>query len=227
MVTAIVLAAGRSTRMGGGPNKQFIELLGKPLVYYSLAAFEQCPAIDTVVLVRRSDYAQQAEQVVREFGFKKVVAFADGGTERQDSVSNGLKACESRTDIVAVHDGARPLVTPALIESTIVSARAFGTGIAATKVVDTLKEANEHKTVVRTVDRTKLWAVQTPQTVKYRLLRDAYAKVFEKKQVVTDEAAAVELLGEKVHLVETPFLNLKITTPSDLAIAEALLRQPQ
>jgi 2-C-methyl-D-erythritol 4-phosphate cytidylyltransferase len=210
--------------MGGGPNKQFIELLGKPLLFYSLAAFEQCPAIDTVVLVRRPDYAEQAEQIVREFGFKKVTAFADGGAERQDSVSNGLKACESRTDIVAVHDGARPLVTPALIESTIASARAFGTGIAATKVVDTIKEVNEDKTVVRTVDRTKLWAVQTPQTVTFSLLRDAYAKVFEKKIVVTDEAAAVELLGEKVHLVETPFLNLKITTPSDLAMGEALLR---
>jgi 2-C-methyl-D-erythritol 4-phosphate cytidylyltransferase len=227
MVSAIVLAAGRSTRMGSGSNKQFIEVLGKPLLFYSLAAFEQCPAIDTVVLVRRPDYAQQAERIVREFGFKKVSAFADGGVERQDSVSNGLKACGSRTDIVAVHDGARPLVTPALIESTIVSARAFGTGIAATKVVDTIKEANEDKTVVRTVDRTRLWAVQTPQTVKFSLLRDAYAKVFEKKLVVTDEAAAVELLGETVHLVETPFLNLKVTTPSDLAIAEALLRQRQ
>ncbi|HVM60072.1 MAG TPA: 2-C-methyl-D-erythritol 4-phosphate cytidylyltransferase [Verrucomicrobiae bacterium] len=225
MVTAIVLAAGRSTRMGGGSNKQFLELLGKPLIVYSLAAFEQCRAIDAVVLVRRPDCAGQAEQVVREFGFKKVAAFADGGAERQDSVSNGLKVCGSETDIVAVHDGARPLVTPALIESTIASARAFGTGIAATKVVDTIKEANEDRTVVRTVDRTKLWAVQTPQTVKSGLLREAYAKVFEKKLVVTDEAAAVELLGEKVHLVETPFLNLKITTPSDLTMAEALLRQ--
>jgi 2-C-methyl-D-erythritol 4-phosphate cytidylyltransferase len=220
---AIVLAAGRSTRMGGGPNKQFIELLGKPLLYYSLAAFEQCPAVDAVVLVRRPDYARQAEQIVREFGFRKVTAFADGGVERQDSVGNGLKGCESRTDIVAVHDGARPLVTPALIESTIASACAFGTGIAATKVVDTIKEANVDKTVVRTVDRTRLWAVQTPQTVKSSLLRAAYAKVMEKKIVVTDEAAAVELLGEEVHLVEAPFLNLKITTPSDLAIAEALL----
>jgi 2-C-methyl-D-erythritol 4-phosphate cytidylyltransferase len=223
MVTAIVLAAGRSTRMGGGPNKQFINLLGQPLLCYSLAAFQQCAVIDTIVLVRRPDYAQQTEQIVREFGFKKVSAFADGGVERQDSVSNGLKACESRTEIVAVHDGARPLVTTGLIESTVASARAFGTGIAATKVVDTIKEANEDKTVVRTVDRTKLWAVQTPQTARFGLLRDAYARVFEKKIVVTDEAAAVELLGEKVHLVETPFLNLKVTTPSDLTMAEALL----
>ena len=113
----------------------------------------------------------------------------------------------------------------ALIESTIATARSFGAGIAATKVVDTIKEANEDKTVIQTVDRTKLWAVQTPQTIRFQLLREAYAKVFEKKLLVTDEAAAVQLLGHRVDLVETPFLNLKITMPADLAMAEALLRQ--
>ena len=123
MVTAIVLAAGRSTRMGGGPNKQFIELLGKPLLYYSLTAFEQCRVIDAIIVVRRPDCAQQAEQIVHEFGFRKVVAFADGGVERQNSVWNGLEKCDPATDMVAVHDGARPLVTPALIESTVASAQ--------------------------------------------------------------------------------------------------------
>ncbi len=225
MVTAIVLAAGQSTRMGGGPNKQFIELLGKPLVYYSLAAFEQCRLVDAIVVVRRPDYARQAEQIVHVSGFQKVVAFTNGGIERQNSVWNGLEKCDPATDIVAVHDGARPLVTSALIESTVTSAQAHGTGISASKVVDTIKEANADKTVVRTVDRTRLWAVQTPQTVRFPLLREAYSKVFEKQVVVTDEAAAVESLGQKVHLVETPFLNLKITTPADLAVAEALLRQ--
>jgi 2-C-methyl-D-erythritol 4-phosphate cytidylyltransferase len=225
MVTAIVLAGGRSTRMGGGPNKQFIELLGKPLVYYSLAAFQQCPAIDAIVLVRRPDCAQQADRIVQEFGFGKVAAVVDGGAERQNSVWNGLDKCDPATEIVAVHDGARPLVTPALIESTITAARSFGAGIAATKVVDTIKEAGADKIVTKTVDRTKLWAVQTPQTVRFQLLRKAYAKVFEQKLVVTDEAAAVQLLGHRVDLVETPFLNLKITTPADLAMAEALLRQ--
>jgi 2-C-methyl-D-erythritol 4-phosphate cytidylyltransferase len=224
MVTAIVLAAGRSTRMGGGLNKQFIELLGKPIIWYSLTAFEMCGAVDSVILVRRPDYAQETEQIVREFGFHKVVAVTDGGVERQNSVWNGLEKCDPATEIVAVHDGARPLVTAALIQSTIDSARASGTGIAATKVVDTIKEAGEDKTVIRTVDRTKLWAVQTPQTVRLPLLRKAYTKIFGENAIVTDEAAAVESLGQKVHLVETPFLNLKITTASDLAIAEALLR---
>jgi 2-C-methyl-D-erythritol 4-phosphate cytidylyltransferase len=223
MVTAIVLAGGRSTRMGGGPNKQFIELLGKPLVYYSLAAFEQCSVVDAIVLVRRPEYSEPAAQIARQF--TKVAAFADSGLERQNSVWNGLEKCSPATEIVAVHDGARPLITPALIESTVASARLSGTGIAATKVVDTIKEANTDKTVIRTVDRTKLWAVQTPQTIRFELLRKAYSAVLKKNIVVTDEAAAVEQLGQPVHLVETAFLNLKITTPSDLAMAEALLRQ--
>lgn len=227
MVTAIVLAAGRSTRMGGGGNKQFLELLGNPLVYYSLSAFQSCSMVDAIILVRRPDYAQQAEQIVKKYKFKKVVVFADGGIERQNSVWNGLEKCDASTEIVAVHDGARPLVTATLVMATIESARTYGSGIAATKIVDTIKEANEDRTVARTVDRTKLWAVQTPQTVRFDLLREAYTKVFEKKLVVTDEAAAVELIGHPVRLVETPFLNLKITTPVDLAMAEALLRHRQ
>jgi len=222
MVTAIVLAAGRSRRMGGDINKQFRELLGKPILWYSLAVFEQCAAVDAVVVVRRPDCAKQAEQLARDF--KKIIALTDGGVERQNSVWNGLGKCPSDTEIVAVHDGARPLVTPELIEATIQSAREHGTGIAATKIVDTIKEADKQRTILRTVDRTKLWAVQTPQTARCELLRRAYAKVLEQGIIVTDEAAAVERLGERVKLVDTPFLNLKITMPSDLAIAEALLR---
>jgi 2-C-methyl-D-erythritol 4-phosphate cytidylyltransferase len=174
-------------------------------------------------LVRRPDYADEATELGRDFS--KVIAFADGGVERQNSVWNGTEKCPTGTEIVAVHDGARPLVTPALIEATIASARQHGTGIAATKIVDTIKEADDTRTILRTVDRTKLWAVQTPQTVRYELLRRAYTKILEQGIIVTDEAAAVERLGEPVRLVDTPFLNLKITTPSDLAMAEALLRQ--
>jgi 2-C-methyl-D-erythritol 4-phosphate cytidylyltransferase len=225
MVTGILLAAGRSSRMGGGTNKQFIELLGRPVALFSLLAFEQCPAIDAIVVVRRPEYADAIAKIVADNHCRKVVAFADGGVERQNSVWNGLEKCPAGTEIVAVHDGARPLVTPALIEATIESARVHGTGIAATKVVDTIKEADENRVVLRTVDRTKLWAMQTPQTIRYELLRRAYAKVLEQGIVVTDEGAAVEGLGEKVHLVDTPFLNLKVTTPGDLATVEALLRQ--
>lgn len=224
MVTAIILAAGRSSRMGGGTNKQFLELLGKPLLYYSLAAFEQSPNVESIILVRRPDYAEQAEQIVRTFGFNKVAGFVDGGVERQNSVWNGLQRCDSSAKIIAVHDGARPLVTPELIEATIASAREHGTGIASTKIVDTVKEADEHRAILRNVDRTRLWSVQTPQTARVDLLREGYAKVFEMNLIVTDESAAIKTLGVPVHLVEWPALNFKITTPADLSIAEALLR---
>ena len=220
MVTGIVLAAGRSTRMGGGPNKQFIELSGQLLLWYSLMAFEQCPAVAEIIIVSRPDCADAAQSLAR--AFTKVTAVVMGGAERQNSVWNGLENVTG--EIVAVHDGARPLVTRALIEATIQSAQQYGTGIAATKVVDTIKEVAPDKTVTRTVDRTKLWAVQTPQTVRTDLLRQAYGQVLAQGIIVTDEAAAVELLGQPVHLVETPFLNLKVTTPSDLATVAALLR---
>ena len=223
MVSAIILAAGRSTRMGGGPNKQFIELAGKPLIWYALTAFEHCPAVTEIIIVRQPDYADAIRRIAGDF--KKVTTFVDGGVERQNSVWNGLEKVTGQ--IIAVHDGARPLVTSALIDATIECARQHGTGIAATKVVDTIKEAAPDKTVTRTVDRTKLWAVQTPQTVRTDLLRQAYGKVFSQGIIVTDEAAAVELLGQPVHLVETPFLNLKVTTPADLVTVEALLRMRQ
>jgi 2-C-methyl-D-erythritol 4-phosphate cytidylyltransferase len=223
MTSAVVLAAGRSTRMGGSTNKQFIELAGKPLIFYSLAAFQASP-VDEIVLVTWPEHRENAQKIVKKFGFSKVKKYADGGKERQNSVKNGLDACDSRTEIVAVHDGARPLVTPELISATISSAKTHGSGVAATKIVDTVKEVGENFTVSRTIDRTKLWAVQTPQTFSYKILREAYEKVFEKSLVVTDEAAAVELLGKPVRLVATTFFNVKVTMPADLAIAEALLR---
>ena len=222
-MTGIFLAAGRSTRMGGGPNKQFIELGGKPLLWYSLTAFEQCTPVTEIIIVSRLDYMDAARQLARDF--KKVAAIVEGGVERQNSVWNGV--AKASGEIVAVHDGARPLVTPALIEATVASAWEYGTGIAATKVVDTIKEAGPDRTVTRTVDRTKLWAVQTPQTSRTDLLRQAYQQVFSQGIIVTDEAAAIAMLGHPVHLVETPFLNLKVTTPADLATVEALLRSRQ
>lgn len=218
--SAIVLAAGRSTRMGGGPNKQFIELSGQPLIWYSLTVFTHCAAVTEIIIVSRPECLAEARRLAD--AFPKITALVEGGVERQNSVWNGLEKVTG--DIVAVHDGARPLVTPALIDATIASARHHGTGIAATKVVDTIKEAAPDKTVTRTVDRTKLWAVQTPQTVRTDLLRQAYAKVLGQGIIVTDEAAAVELLGQPVHLVETPFLNLKVTTPADLPTVAALLQ---
>ncbi|MDD4174547.1 MAG: 2-C-methyl-D-erythritol 4-phosphate cytidylyltransferase, partial [Kiritimatiellae bacterium] len=147
-----------------------------------------------------------------------------GGARRQDSVQNGMKEMDPETRVVVVHDGARPCVTPELIDETIKMAKRNGCGIASSRVWDTIKYVERGSTVDHTVDRTKLWAVQTPQAFKVELLQRAYKAVEEQKVTVTDEASAVELIGEPVRLVEWPRHNIKITTAEDLPIAAAVLK---
>jgi 2-C-methyl-D-erythritol 4-phosphate cytidylyltransferase len=224
MNSAIIVAAGKSERMGVGTDKAFLSLGPRPVLAWSLLAFEQCHDIDQIVLVVRKDQLLAARGVTQMFGISKMREIVAGGVRRQDSVANGLEVLDPDTRIVAVHDGARPCITPDLIAETIRSAKRVGSGVAATRVVDTIKFVERGTTVDRTLDRDKLWAVQTPQTFKIDILRKAYAKVAEKNAVVTDEAAAVELLGEPVRLVEWTRTNPKITTAEDLPVAAALLK---
>lgn len=224
MIFGIIVAAGKSERMGADVDKAFLSLGTRPVVSYSLQAFEQCPMIDGVILVVRKDRVDSARGMIQMFGFSKVRHVIAGGTSRQASVMNGLDKLGDDVKIVAVHDGARPCVTPALIEETIKSAKRFGSGVAAVKVTDTIKEVDRGTLVSRTVDRTRLWAVQTPQTFRVDWLRKAYALTLKKKLAVTDEASAVEALGEEVHLAPVPGFNIKITTPADLLLAATILR---
>ena len=224
MNSAIIVAAGKSERMGVGTDKAFLSLGSRPVLAWSLLAFEQCHDIDQIVLVVRKEQIAATRGATQMFGISKLRAIVAGGQRRQDSVANGLAALDPDTRIVAVHDGARPCVTPDLISETIKSAKRGGSGIAASRVVDTIKFVERGSTVDHTLDRDKLWAVQTPQTFKIELLRKAYAKVAEKNVVVTDEAAACELIEEPVRLVEWPRANPKITAPEDLTVAAALLK---
>jgi 2-C-methyl-D-erythritol 4-phosphate cytidylyltransferase len=224
MNSAIIVAAGKSERMGVGTDKAFLSLGARPVLAWSLLAFEQCHDIEQIVLVVRKEQLVAARGVVQMFGISKMRAVVAGGARRQDSVAIGLQALDPATRIVAVHDGARPCVTPDLVTETIRSAKRAGSGVAASRVVDTIKFVEHGSTVERTIERDKLWAVQTPQTFKVDLLRKAYAKVAAQATVLTDEAAAVELLGEAVRLVEWPRANPKITTAEDLTIAAALLK---
>jgi 2-C-methyl-D-erythritol 4-phosphate cytidylyltransferase len=196
----------------------------RPVLAYSLMAFEQCPMIDGVILVVRKDRVESARGLVQVFGCAKVRKVIAGGLTRQGSVRNGLAELGDDVDIVAIHDGARPCVTSRIIEETIRSAKQHGSGVAAVKVNDTIKEAERNMVVTRTVDRAKLWAVQTPQTFGLDLLRKAYEHVGKKKLIVTDDAAAVEEMGERVYLVPSPWTNIKITTPEDLALASMILK---
>ena len=224
MTAAIILAAGRGVRMGAKEDKAFLGLGRRPLVAYSLAAFEACADVGAVILVVRGDREASAREACRALGVSKLAAVVTGGGLRQDSVRAGLAALPPGAEIVAVHDAARPLVTPELISATIRSARETGSGVAAAKVVDTLKLAGPGNVAESTVDRDGLWAVATPQTFRAELLRRAYDAVAAAGAVVTDDAGALEFIGEKARLVEWRKPNLKVTVPEDLAVAEALLR---
>jgi 2-C-methyl-D-erythritol 4-phosphate cytidylyltransferase len=224
MNTVILVAAGKSERMGSNTDKAFLSLGARPVMAWSLLAFEQCLEIDHIILVVRKDQVLAAKSVAQMFGISKLRKVVAGGVRRQDSVLNGMKEMEPDTRVVIVHDGARPCVTPELISETIKAAKRNGCGIAAARVWDTVKYVERGSTVDHTVDRSKLWAVQTPQAFKVELLQRAYRAVEEQNVVVTDEASAVELIGEPVRLVEWPHPNIKITTADDLPLAAAVLK---
>lgn len=223
MVAAIIVAAGKSERMGAGTDKTFLNLGPKPVVAWSLLAFEHCADIDQIVLVVRKEQVVAAKAVARMFGISKVVAVVPGGSRRQDSVVNGLNALDADTRLVVVHDGARPCVTPETISGTVKLARRSGAAVVGSRIWDSVKLVEKGTAVTRTEDRSKLWAVQTPQAFDVRLLRRAYAAVDERKLDVTDDASAVELLGETVKIYETEKPNFKITTVEDLQVAAAVV----
>lgn len=220
----VIVAAGKSERMGPEVDKAFISLGTKPVLAYSLAAFETCPDIEGMVLVVRKDRIEAARALAETYGFSKVRKVVAGGGLRQASVWNGLSEVPEEAEIVAVHDGARPCVTADLISETIRCALRHGAGVAAVPITDTVKYVSRGHIVEKTLDRSKLWAVQTPQAFRRALLMRAFEALRKKKQtVVTDEACAVELIGEPVYLVPAPVTNIKLTTPDDLAMAAALL----
>lgn len=222
VASAILVAAGQSQRMEGR-DKLFVELAGRPLLYYALAAFESCAAVDHVVLVLSRDAAEPALELLKREGFWKVDRTCLGGDRRQDSVRAGLEALRA-CGWVVVHDAARPLVTPSLIEAGIRAAQETGAAIAALPVVDTLKRATAGGKILFTVEREGLWSAQTPQVFRYDLLLAAH----EQQQIdATDDAGLVERMGAAVCLYEGSVQNLKVTAPEDIAVAEALIRLRQ
>ncbi|MDP2956947.1 MAG: 2-C-methyl-D-erythritol 4-phosphate cytidylyltransferase [Longimicrobiales bacterium] len=217
-VGAVIVAAGESRRMGG-VDKIFTPLLGVPLILHPLRVFNDSPLVDEIALVVAPARVEEARRLVSERGLSKVRAVRGGGTRRQDSVRVGLEAL-SRCDWVLVHDGARCCVSPSLIEAGLEAARESGAAIAAVPVVDTVKVVADQQ-VQSTLDRNSLWAVQTPQVFRTELLLDAHRRCPE---LVTDDAAMVERLGVPVRVFMGAYDNLKVTTPEDLLLAEAILR---
>ena len=224
MVTAIIVAAGKSERMGGGTDKAFLNLGSKPVVAWSLLAYEKNVDVDRIILVVRKDQLTAAKAVARMFGISKMFKIVAGGTRRQDSVQAGLKEVDVDTRIVVVHDGARPCVSQEVISDVIKSARRGAASVSGCRIRDTVKIVEKGSTVSSTVDRTKYWTVHTPQAFPCSMLRKAYAAVEASKQEVFDDSQAAEIAGETVKICETDKPNIKITTPEDLQVAAAILK---
>ncbi len=226
MVTAIILASGKGTRMGAGLDKCFLSLGPRPVVAWSLLAFEKCKEVDHIILTVRKDQLAAARGLQTMFGISKLQAIVIGGARRQDSVAAALREVEPiATRYVVIHDAARPCITPELIRETLKYAKRFGSGVAAHPVADTIKVAGKGMTVESTPDRSTLWAVQTPQAFAADKLLPAYARLApDKATTYTDDAALLEAAGEATRLVRWDAPNPKITTPIDLTIAAAILR---
>ena len=218
-VGAIVVAAGKSERMGG-VEKIFAIIDGKPLLAHAVEAFQQSPIVDSIVIVLAKDKVGIGLDLVKKFGWNKVVAVCPGGARRQDSVSEGLKQFD-KVDWVMIHDGARPCVTQDIIERGLEQAKETGAAIPAMPVADTIKVVSSDSYVKDTPPRAQLWAVQTPQVFRFDILSEAHRKA---KGDVTDDAGMVESLGHKVKVFRGSYTNIKVTTPEDLIIAEAIIK---
>ena len=225
MVAALIVAAGKGTRMGPGVDKLFLELDGLPVVGRTWRTFDATECIEQIVLVVREGMQRDFEELGTKLALKKKFRLIPGGKERQDSVWNGLEALPPETEIVAIQDAARPCTTSALIAATVQAAIESGAAVAAQPVTDTIKESATGNLVDRTLDRSRLWAVQTPQTFRVDVIRPALAEVRRRGLQLTDDTAACELTGHPVRLVRSNEPNPKVTTPADIAFIEALLRR--
>jgi len=222
MTTAIIVAAGKSERMGAGTDKAFLSLVNKPVVAWSLLAFERCADVDRIVLVVRKDQQIAAKAVVRMFGISKLQAIVPGGNKRQDSVSAGLAACDLDTRYVLIHDGARPCITSDVIGEVVKLVKRVPAVAIVRRMTDSVKRVEKGLQVASSENRDRLWSVQTPQGFQIKTIRAAYAKLG--KTEITDDCQAVEMMGEPVKLYECNKPNFKITTVEDLQIASALLK---
>jgi 2-C-methyl-D-erythritol 4-phosphate cytidylyltransferase len=224
-VSAVIVAAGRGARMGPNVDKLFLEIAGRPIVAHAWAVFDSCPLINEIVLVIRPGMEAEFDKLAVTHRFSKTYRYAPGGTERQNSVWNGLERISSQADVVAIQDGARPCATHAIIRETIEAARRVGAAVAAQKVTDTLKEAGADDLISRNVDRARLWSVQTPQCFQVEVIRRALTEAFARGLSLTDDTAACELIGQAVQLVPSATPNPKATSPVDLPFLETLLQR--
>ena len=219
-VSAVIVAAGRSSRMGG-VDKTFAPLLGAPLIAHTVERFEAHPLVGEIALVLAAESVERGRELAKSRGWRKATQVCPGGARRQDSVYNGLTAM-SPCDLVMVHDGARPCVDAATLERGIHAAAEHGAAVAGTPVKDTIKRVSPDLLIEDTPERARLWAAQTPQVFRYDLLLQAHRR---SEGDFTDDAAMVESLGIPVRMFEGTYENIKVTTAGDLVVAETFLRE--
>ncbi|MFZ0916353.1 MAG: 2-C-methyl-D-erythritol 4-phosphate cytidylyltransferase [Candidatus Udaeobacter sp.] len=223
MLSTIIVAAGDSRRMGF--DKLFAAIAGKPVIAHTIRAFERASSVNEIIIVARENRREEIKAIVRDESFVKVRSIVPGGRQRQDSVRAGLDHLDSFARYVAVHDAARPMITPEQIERVFQRCADQGAATLAEPINDTLKRAGVDLIVTDSVDRNQLYAMQTPQIFERQLIEEAYRVLFAENISVTDEVSAVERLGRKVVLVLNDDFNFKVTYPRDLPLAEFILRE--
>lgn len=217
---AIVVAAGQSSRMRG-VDKIFYPLGGMPIVWHSLSILLSHPSISQTVLVTAKENVRRADQLIASYAASGEISVCEGGERRQDSVLRGLERLGD-CDLVVVHDGARPFITTEILDRGIAAALEKGAAVAAVPVKDTIKQSDDSDVIERTLPRDRLWAVQTPQIFDASLLKEAHEKV---RETVTDDSSMVEAIGHPVKVFQGSYSNIKVTTPEDLTIARAIIRE--
>ncbi len=228
---AVVLAAGSGSRMQSDVKKQYMEISGKPLIYYSLKAFEESIIDDIVLVVSRGDVSYVTKEIVEKYKFDKVTAVVEGGLARYHSVRLGLQAAAADCDYAFIHDGARPFINRDIILRALQAVKEYKACVVGMPAKDTIKIADEKGFAALTPDRNLMWTIQTPQCFSYNMILDLYQRLdreegdlMAKGINITDDAMVVEYYTDtKVKLVEGSYDNIKITTPEDIAVAEAIL----
>lgn len=223
LISAVIVSAGNSTRMGG-INKQFLELDGLPLIVNTITMFQRCNMIDEIIIVTRESEIDAVAKLVEKYDFYKVNNIVAGGETRQLSVYEGVTSTSNITDLVVIHDGARPLVTVKVIEETIKAAAEFGAAATGVKVKDTVKVVDDNDNIIDTPDRTYMRFIQTPQVFDKKLYLDAVNTV-ENSKDFTDDCKLLEAYGKTVKFVDGDYENIKITTPEDVELAESYLKR--
>lgn len=225
LVSAIIVAAGSSTRMGTGDSKQFIPLLGKPAIEYTLRAFQDSKTVSEIIVVCREQDSLRIRELADKIGITKLSQLVKGGESRAQSVQNGISAVSAEAKYLAIHDGARPLISSEEINRVL--ERAFETGAATlgTPVTDTIKVVNDDNLIVSTPVRSTLRAVQTPQVFDREMYEFALDKACDELDSFTDDCSLIENLGVEIEVVEGSAENIKLTTPIDIIIAEAILNR--